>query len=284
MEASPISNNGALECVLVSFDDEDSKGNAYDILARALKLKDRSEIYNENLHLDNELSMFYSTEDDIKIYRYTFDVNTDSVDGVVELEFCLNVFIQDENECWWTTLRDPDDIPLLQKLLTNKKLNISIKTDESVYEYKLSMVTEGLNAIIGDQQEKLESLLSLFVEDRFTPQSVDWTSIPKLPQGWVLNHILREWINTEQIDYKQYGFVLWMLSGRSEEIWQHLSDEDSILANTMRNNLLKLLNCEYKDSRHVAGHPSPEYLRWQRTQERLQNELKWLKKHPEPAL
>ena len=227
----------------------------------------------EHLHMDINGDEYIGTNG-VETDPHYFEVWSDSDGDVVELELNFSVFIQDNEQYWRVTLKDPSDIPLLKRLLVDRQSPIEIRQDQTVLERCVLQLNQENQAL----QAKLNSVWNILTG--FDDELVldDWRNLPPIPTGWGLLRILRGWLKADQFDYTQIEFVLWMLSGRSQEIWQYLYIQDQELAETMSAGLLSVLNSKFSGFQGSAAHGrgSPKYLKWQAEHRRLEIELSWL--------
>ena len=190
------------------------------------------------------------------------------------LSIFFSAFISGDEEYWCVSLDNPKDILLLQTLLAEKKSSIEIRTDESELEHQIQQMKDENDVL----QVRLDAVLNLMEGFEDTLVLEEWDILPTIPTGWGLLRLLRGWLSRGQFDYTQVEFVLWMLNGRSQKVWQYIVQADTEIATTMEESLLAVLESEFSGHRGSPAHGrgSPKYLRWKAQRRELGKELEWL--------
>ena len=256
--------------LLTAPNSDNPESSAWDALAPALGSKTRNEFWVQHQSSDIEGNIFVGTED-VETESYVFREQDDQIEDEREIEVLFSAFIiQDFEEYWSVSLDHEDDIPLLQKHLIKQNSSIVIIADKSVADPQLERLeeeNEGLRA-------QFEAILKLLTGFEDAHELKEWKNLPSLPMGWELLRVLRGWLDHGQFDDNQVEFAMWMLEGRSHEVWQHLNGTNSELAEILRNALWSVLDSDFSVHRGPlsSSHLRQKKLKWQK----LARELDWL--------
>ncbi|MET0005344.1 MAG: hypothetical protein ABW087_17175 [Candidatus Thiodiazotropha sp.] len=247
------------------------KKSAWDILGCELGVNSIKDKYISLTHVDINGDEYCGTSD-VETDVFSFEQWSEKYDENVMFEISFSVYIQDDTEDWSVTLEEVDDIVLLNQLLISKGIDIQVKEDGSVLEYKNNQLLSE-NMRLKNEKNQILRLMEGFSTEK---EINNWKNCPTIPAGIDLVRVLNAWLKKDCSDYTQVEFVSWLLKGRSHQVYQYLVSADKCNANNMKEKIKSLMSSEYKSSKMTAGMPSTSYIKWKKHIDELKVEFAWI--------